>query len=157
MSDSESNVDSLDTETNNYEFFHDMIRDAIRQNENEDEISDEEHVKIVYKSVVEKCKSLYQDMKDASEDDLWTAINDKEEKFTDENTDLKINYDTAFNVGLKKYKCVIMQEIESILNEDKDDDEEEEEESETIEDLDERNKVNLVGSGLYKNFINKRY
>ena len=176
---SESSDDSQENELNNKcEFFHSIIRKAIEETENDDDEmsestntnsdqmsestdtnSDEQRTKSIYKAVVDKCKVLYKDMKDASEDDLWTAITEKAESFIETHDDLKINHDTAFDTGLKKYKCVIMQEIESILQEDSDDvedaDADDMEESDTIEDSVKTQINSQIGSGRYKYFTNR--
>ena len=158
----ESEIDD-DIADNNNEFFRNMIMDTIEEIKEEsghemdissNDDSDKQYIKNIYKSVVEKCRELYQNMMDASSDELWNSIVEKADSFKESNGHLGVNHDTAFEVGLKKYKCVLKQEIRSVLSEDTD-----EEVNEADTDLEETNKsgVSQAGSGMYRNFISKRW
>lgn len=166
MSDNESSCDGNESDVNNSnDIFHDMIMDAIEEikvesgqelviSSNADNDENEEYIKNIYKSVAEKCRELYRNMMDANSNVLWNSIIEKADSFKEANEHLDLDHDTVLNVGLKKYKCVLMQEIRSILSEEID-----EEVSDSDTDLEETNKsddASRAGSGVYKNFINKR-
>ena len=86
-------------------------------------------------------------MKDAEEDELWKCVVEKAESFIENNEELKISYPAAFEKGMKKYKCVIMQYIKDIMEENVNIQDEEEAEAEDL---------GQIGAGYSRNFT-KRY
>lgn len=143
--DSDGSRDSIDSTAaveENYSFIHSLIKQIIDDPENEGL-----DIKEIYTKLIEECKEKYQDMKDAEEDELWKCVVEKAESFIENNEELKISYPAAFEKGMKKYKCVIMQYIKDIMEENVNIQDEEEAEAEDL---------GQIGAGYSRNFT-KRY
>lgn len=150
MSDSNYNsdddsVDSTYDVEENHSFIHSLIKELVDDPEN-----NSMDTKEIYKKLIEECKEKYQDMKDAEEDELWKCLVEKTENFIENNKDLKISHQAAFERSIKKYKCVIMEYIKDIMDEEEDVNYQDKEKISVEED------IGQTGSGYIRSF-SKRY
>ena len=118
----------------------------------------------IYKSFVKLAKRKYDEKFMQLNDPLWSTLEDYAGKFEDKNKDehdLKIEPMTAFEHALRKYKCVLKQEIKMIIDEYTEDDdnvsEDFEPEDSPKELLDNRSDNNQTGTGGICGFLRRNY